>query len=244
MEFSKVFPELCHYGQYQRLLYCFILMPIQLNYYCHIYSHLFIAQTPEKFWCQISVTSPPPSTSSSSLNDTYQKILDLQSKNSSHSNLIDKIDWNQLLFHKNTDDSDIRRYFFLPSRYFIRKKSFQTMILSNDSSQQQQQHESIIDLSKFLKNINHSFQTYLNQLSQCYQYNSTFSDLIQFHRQLFPLLLIWNNTNKTQHKSSIRISIPSIVECKSGWSYTNNANERRKQSLNVNYSIVTKVCFI
>ncbi|XP_075675612.1 uncharacterized protein LOC113797272 [Dermatophagoides pteronyssinus] len=113
------------------------------------------------------------------------------------------------------------------------------MILSNDSIQQQQQHESmnIIDLSKFLKNINHSFQTYLNQLSQCYQYNSTFSDLIQFHRQLFPLLLIWN---KTQHKSSIQISIPSIVECKSGWSYTNNANERRKQSLNVNYSIVTK----
>lgn len=53
MEFEKVFPELCCYGKYQRLIFWFVLLPVQLSYYCHIYSHLFVTYQPHH-WCQFN----------------------------------------------------------------------------------------------------------------------------------------------------------------------------------------------
>lgn len=53
MEFEKVFPELCVYGKYQRLIFMFVLLPVQLSYYCHLYSHLFMAYQPQH-WCHVS----------------------------------------------------------------------------------------------------------------------------------------------------------------------------------------------
>lgn len=222
-------------------------MPIQINYYCHIYSHLFIAQTPEHFWCHILTTSSSSSTTSM-MNGTYRQILDSHSKYWNRSTLMsdnsNEIEWNYFLKNDN-----LQHYFFLPSRYFIidnkhhNRSSSSTIMLSTSNDTDIQQYEYHLNLLKFLNNVNHSLAIYMDRLSQCHQYNASYTDLIIFHKQLLPLL-----TNTTFDYSTItniplvEIAIPPIIECKSGWKYTTNTDGR--QSSNVNHSIVTKVCLV
>lgn len=94
MEFEKVFPELCSFGKYQKLIFYFILLPVQLTYYCHIYSHLFLTYQPTH-WCKFDHLI-----STNGIEQQQQQNFLNDHQNESNSNIL-------------------KRYYFIPSNHMI-----------------------------------------------------------------------------------------------------------------------------
>lgn len=216
MEFEKVFPELATYGRYQRLIYLFVLLPVQLPLYVHLFSHLFLTYQPPH-WCKSDhllgqITSFSPSTS----------LFGLPSTNASSA---------VLLGQSLQSNEAMRRFFFTPSTFVVRS-------WTSSNSAGSEQVTGLLNVSQILESVNYSLLEYVQRsLSSCTLYNASQEDLVRFHQhflQLFTLLTPplpsntqssnssstdSSNNNHNNRQSNIELLLsPPIAEC-TDWTF-------------------------
>lgn len=188
MELEKVFPELVVFGRYQRLIYWLVLLPIQLCYYCHLYSHLFVSHQPDH-WCNMEPVLTALNTSMLTVTSSIHERPNVNPTSSSLfsiSNLLDNV--------------QLQRYFFIPP------------------VEQPQ--------------IDGSFQSYLNSLSSCHQYDMNYDQLFAFHRHHFYQMF----ASKLSNKSFESIMSAPTKSC-TNWTFN-------RTQLGADQTIVTRVSML
>lgn len=216
MEFEKVFPELCAFGKYQKLIFFFVLLPAQLSYYLHIYSHIFMTYQPPH-WCKIDhLVDSVVSSSQSSLRHQHNRAV--QS--------LDMTPWFQSGSLRNNEM--LQRYFFIPSKL------------------DHQVDSHLVNMSDLLFRMNYSLVNYVESLSSCTVFNASSEQLAPFQHGLFQLFLLVLLSNRTANevvlssqlldKAQNLIVSPPAVAC-TEWTFN-------RTWFGADESIVTRVSLI
>ena len=220
MEFEKVFPELCTFGRYQKLIYFFVLLPAQLSFYCHVYSHLFLTYQPPH-WCKFDhlldkvfiveqIASMPSNNHQPRGN--WNNSLDSSAKDTLR--LLESLRNNQVL----------QRFFFIPSLH----------VSSSHSGQ-----NGMVNISKVMNNVKNSLVDYIDSLSSCSVYNASGTELSRFHNRFFQLFSMFTSQTSPSILGQLNTTflvIPPIMTCDE-WTFN-------KTWLGGDESIVTKVYLV
>lgn len=200
------------------MIYFFVLLPIQLSYYCHIFSHLFIAYQPPH-WCQpehqLVQRSNAPFPITSPVSNVSQFDNSFISMNTSIPFFGQSQQTNEIL----------HRFLNIPSRHVVES------VKSSESG--------LLNMSQVVQNVKFSLADYVDTFSSCSVYNASYDELTKFHQRflwLFSQLSSFHTKSDSSLHLSSAVVIPSppIANCHD-WTFN-------QTWLGADQSIVTKVC--